>query len=124
MEKNQTFKTIDEYIDQCPSEIQGRLREIRKIIKENAPDAEERISYQMPAFFKHGVIVYFAGQKNHLGFYPTSSGIEHFKAELAGYNFSKGAIQFPYDKPLPAELIRRITQFRLEENLKKVKPKK
>lgn len=121
MEKNQSYKTIDEYIAHCPVEIQNRLKEVRKVIKEIVPDAEERISYQMPAFFQNGVLVYFGAQKNHLGFYPTGSGVEHFKSELGGYSFSKGAIQFPYDKPLPVELIQRITRFRLEENLKKDK---
>jgi Uncharacterized conserved protein len=127
MEENKiTYKSIDEYISKCPSEIQEILQNLRKVIKESAPDAEEKISYQMPAFALHGVLVYFAAHKNHIGFYPTNSGIEAFKHELSEYKWSKGAVQFPIEKPLPYELISRIVKFRVAENIKKAeeKPKK
>ena len=112
-------ESVDEYIKSFPENIQKKLNEMRNIIKKLAPDAEEKISYQMPAFFLNGIIVYFAGYSKHIGFYPTSSGIEAFKNELTDYKFSKGTIQFPIDKPLPVDLIRRIVKFRIEENKKK-----
>jgi uncharacterized protein YdhG (YjbR/CyaY superfamily) len=95
------------------------------VIKAAAPEAEEKISYQMPAFAQNGILVYFAAHKNHIGFYPTSSGIEKFKDELSAYENSKGAIRFPIDEPIPYELVKKIVAFRLQENLNKVKiPKK
>lgn len=111
-----TFKTIDEYISTFSTEVQGILEEMRKVIKEAAPEANETISYQMPAFTFHGILVYFAACKNHIGFYPTASGIDAFKEELAGYKFTKGSIHFPMNKPLPHELIRKIVQYRVMEN--------
>lgn len=112
---------IDRYILSFPPEIRERLEQMRQIIKQAAPEAEEVISYQMPAFRLNGILVYFAGYKNHIGFYPTSSAIEAFKNELGQFKWSKGAIQLPYDRPLPVELIERITRFRANENLKKSK---
>ncbi len=116
----------DEYIDGFPPEIREKLEEIRAIIKKAAPGAKEVISYQMPAFSQNGILVYFAAHKNHIGFYPTSSGIENFKKEFSGFKSSKGAVQFPIDKTLPADLITRMVKFRLNENLSKIagKPKK
>ncbi len=111
-----TFKTIDEYISKFSTEVQGILEELRKVIKDAAPEATETISYQMPAFAFHGILVYFAACKNHIGFYPTPSGIDAFKEELAGYKFTKGSIHFPTNKPLPHELIRKIVQYRVTEN--------
>jgi len=121
-EKKQ-FKNIDEYISDFSVEIRILLEEIRATIKNEVPEAEEVISYQMPAFKYHGILVYFAAFKNHIGFYPASSGIEMFKNELSEYKTSKGAVQFPYNKPIPFNLIAKIVKFRKDENLAKVKLK-
>ncbi|MFT8315483.1 MAG: DUF1801 domain-containing protein [Clostridium sp.] len=118
-----TYKSIDEYISNFPPEVQEILKNLRKVIKESAPDAEEKISYQMPAFALHGNLVYFAAYRNHIGFYPTSSGIDAFKHELLEYKTSKGAVQFPIKKPLPYELISKIVKFRVAENIKKAEEK-
>jgi uncharacterized protein YdhG (YjbR/CyaY superfamily) len=124
MEENRiSFKTIDEYIVQFPIEVQEILKAIRKVIKEAAPDAKEKISYQMPAFVLHGTLVYFAAFKNHIGFFPTSSGINAFKQELSEYKGGKGSVQFPLDKPIPYELISKIVTFRVAENVKNVESK-
>lgn len=110
-------RTIDEYIVSFPEETQALLLQLRDTIRKAAPDAEESISYRMPAFKYNGVLVYFAGYKNHIGFYPTSSGIEAFKEEVTNYKNSKGAVQFPLNKPLPLGLITKIVKFRVKENL-------
>lgn len=110
------YKTIDEYIAQSPSDVQETLRTLRKVIREAAPDAEEKISYQMPAFALHGNLVYFAAHKNHIGLYPAPSGVEVFKEELTGYLAGKGSIQFPLDQPMPYDLIARIVKARVAEN--------
>jgi len=110
---------IDEYIKKAPIEVQSKLKEIRKIIKETASMAAEKISYGMPTFYLNGNLVHFAAFSKHIGFYPGPSGIEKFKDELSGYKTSKGAIQFPLGEELPLELIQRIVLFRIEENLKK-----
>lgn len=89
------------------------------MIKESAPDAEEKISYQMPTFALHGNLVHFAAHKNHIGFYPTPSGIEAFKEELSEYKGAKGSVQFPIDKSLPYELLSKIVKFRVAENIRK-----
>ena len=115
------FQSIDEYIATFPEETQKILLEIRAAIKAAAPNAEEKISYQMPTFFLKGNLVHFAAFKNHIGFYPTPSGIQAFKKELSMYEGAKGSVQFPIDKPLPLELIRKIVKFRVVENLKKGK---
>lgn len=112
---------IDEYIDKFPEEVQKKLRELRKVIKENAPDAEEKISYGMPTFYLKGNLVHFAAYSGHIGFYPAPSGIDAFKEELIGYRTSKGAIQFPITEDIPLGLIGKIVQFRVEENLNKLK---
>jgi uncharacterized protein YdhG (YjbR/CyaY superfamily) len=111
--------TIDEYIALFPEDVQRILREIRGVIREAAPDAVEKISYQMPTFYLRGNLVHFAAHEYHIGFYPTPTGIEAFKEELAGYKGAKGSVQFPLDKPMPYELIGRIVKFRVAENLKK-----
>ncbi|MCX6302775.1 MAG: DUF1801 domain-containing protein [Bacteroidia bacterium] len=121
MRATRTPDNVDEYIAQFPDHIQIKLREIRTTIKKAAPDAEEKISYQMPAFTLKGILVYFAAQTNHIGFYPTSSGIKAFQKELAGYKTGKGSIQFLSDKPLPLSLISKIVKFRIKENLEKAK---
>lgn len=97
---------------------------IRKVIKESAPDAKEKISYQMPTFALHGNLVHFAAFKNHIGFYPAPSGIEAFKEELSVYKGAKGSVQFPINKPLPYELISKIVKFRVAENIKKAEDKR
>ena len=112
------FNSIDEYIAAFPEEVQKMLEELRAVIKAAAPDAVEKISYQMPAFALKGNLVYFAAFKNHIGFYPAPRGIEAFKDELSIYAGGKGSIRFPIDKPLPLELIGRIVKFRVAENLK------
>ena len=113
--------TIDEYIAQFPDDIQQKLQEIRAVIHAAAPEATEKISYQMPTFYLRGNLVHFAAFKKHIGFYPVPSGIAAFEAELAPYKRSKGAVQFPLDEPIPTELIGRIVQFRVAENLQKKK---
>ena len=110
---------IDEYIEQFPGNVQAILQKLRATIKKTAPSAEETISYQMPAFKYHGMLVYFAGYKNHIGFYPTSSPLKVFKNRLTSYKTSKGAIQFPIDKAIPLTLVKDIVKFRLKENLEK-----
>jgi len=117
------FKSIDEYIMKFPLEVQQILQKLRKVIKESAPDAEETISYQMPTFVLHGNLVHFAAYKNHIGFYPTPSGIEAFKDKLSEYKGAKGSVQFPIEKPLPYELIAEIVKFRVVENTKKADSK-
>jgi uncharacterized protein YdhG (YjbR/CyaY superfamily) len=125
MEDNKiTFNTIDEYFLKFPSEVQDKLKELRMVIKESAPDAVEKISYQMPTFALHGNLVHFAAFKNHIGLYPMPSVIEEFKQELAEYKQGKGSIQFPLDKPLPHELISKIVKFRITENIQKAEEKK
>ncbi len=109
--------SIDEYINSCPQEVRSLLLEIRSAIKAEAPDATEKISYQMPTFFLKGNLVHFAAFKNHIGFYPTPSGITAFDGELARYRSGKGSVQFPLGEPLPIELIRKIVRFRIQENL-------
>lgn len=115
MEEN---KSIDEYILNFPPEVQEKLKTLRKVIKESAPEAEEKISYQMPTFVLHGNLVHFAAYKSHIGFYPAPSGIEAFKKELSEYKNSKGSVQFPIEKPLPYELISKIVKFRVLENIR------
>jgi uncharacterized protein YdhG (YjbR/CyaY superfamily) len=114
-----TSATIDEYIAGFPMDIQVILQKIRQTIKEAAPEALEAISYQMPTFKLNGNLVHFAAYKNHIGFYPIPSGIEKFKAELSVYKQGKGSVQFPIDKPIPYDLIKRIVEFRVLENTQK-----
>ena len=124
METNKKgFTSIDAYIATFPAEVQRKLQEIRAVIKSAAPDATEKISYQMPTFFLKGNLVYFAAFKNHIGFYPEPRGIDEFKDELAVYASGKGSVRFPLDEPLPLELISRIVKFRVAENLKKAELK-
>jgi len=114
-----TFKDIDQYIATQIPEIQTLLGQMRQTIKEAAPEAEEVISYNMPAFKYHGMLVYFAAYKNHIGFYATPTGHSEFKEELSVYKQGKGSVQFPFTHPLPLDLISRMVQFRVKENLKK-----
>lgn len=115
----ETITTIDEYIAQFPADVQVKLQELRSVIKAAAPQAGEKISYRMPTFTLQGNLVHFAAYQNHIGFYPSPSGIEAFKDELSSYEWSKGAVRFPLDKPLPFDLVRRIVAFRVNESLEK-----
>ena len=114
---------IDDYIADFPEDVQAILQKIRATIREAAPDAKEAISYQMPTFKLHGNLVHFAAFKNHIGFYPAPTGIEEFEKELAAYKGAKGSVQFPIDKPMPLDLIRKIVKFRVAENLEKAEAK-
>lgn len=107
--------TIPQYIQSFPDEQQKKLNEIYEIIQKAAPMTTEKISWGMPTFVYHGNLVHFAAAKKHIGFYPSPSGVAAFQNELGDLRYSKGCIQFPYDKPLPAELIRRIIAFRIAE---------
>lgn len=118
------FKTMDEYISTFPEDVQSILNELRKTIKEVAPEAEETISYQIPTFTLNGNLVHFAAFKDHIGFYPTPSGMEAFENELSSYKRAKGSVQFPIDQPLPWPLIRRIVEYRVKENLERKQKKK
>jgi len=112
-------KTTSEYIRRFPAPVQKKLKELRKAIQEVAPLAEEKISYQMPAFFLNGALVYFAGYAKHIGFYPGAQGILEFKEEISIYKNAKGSVQFPLEQPLPIKLIKKIVKFRLQQNLAK-----
>ena len=116
-------QSIDYYIQTFPVEVQKKLQSIRKLIRKLAPEAEEKISYQIPTFYLNGNLVHFAAFKNHIGFYPTPSGISSFEEELSKYKQGKGSVQFPLDKPIPMDLIARIVEFRLEKNRKKAMAK-
>ncbi len=110
------FKTIDEYIEAFPEDVQGILQKMRRTIREAAPKAVESISYHMPTFKLNGKgLVYFAAFKSHIGFYPIPSGVEAFKKELSPYKQGKGSVQFPIDQPIPSALVRRIVRFRAKE---------
>ncbi|MBA4384083.1 MAG: hypothetical protein C0410_05050 [Anaerolinea sp.] len=125
MEKGKEIAvSIDQYISEAPQEVQQKLRELRAVIKAEVPDAEERIAYGMPTFSQNGNLVHFAAFKNHIGFFPTPSGVENFTNELAKYKTSKGTVQFPLDEEIPMDLVREIVRFRLKENLAKSKKKK
>jgi uncharacterized protein YdhG (YjbR/CyaY superfamily) len=114
---------IDEYIALFPESTQVLLEQVRSAIKKMAPEAEEVISYAMPAFKLEGILVYFAAYKEHIGFYPTGSGIALFQDEISSYTSSKGAVQFPLDKPMPLDLISKIVKYRVNENIEKAKLK-
>lgn len=109
-------RTIDEYIEGFPKDVQGVLRRVRQTIRRAAPEAVEAISYQMPTFKLNGTnLVHFAAFKNHIGFYPTPSGIEAFQEVLSVYKSAKGSVQFPIDQPVPYDLVRRIVLARVKE---------
>lgn len=113
------FNTIDEYIDTFPDNVQVLLQELRLTIRESAPEAEETINYQIPTFRLNGNLVHFAAYKKHIGFYPAPSGIDNFKEELSPYALSKGAVRFPIDAPIPLQLVSKIVEFRVKEQLAK-----
>jgi uncharacterized protein YdhG (YjbR/CyaY superfamily) len=117
--KNNSPKTIDEYIESFPEDVQSILQKMRKTIRKEAPEAEETISYQIPTFKLNGNLVHFAAFSDHISFFPTSSPREAFKKELSRYKGGKGTIQFPLDEPIPYDLVKRIVVFRRKENLEK-----
>ena len=120
MENDQTTpQNIDEYVARFPADVQEKLTRLRATIRAAAPEAEEKISYQMPTFTLAGNLVHFAAYKNHIGFYPTPSGIEKFQKELSVYKTAKGSVQFPLDQPIPYDLVREIVTFRVQENMEK-----
>lgn len=120
MASGSTANSIDEYIAGFPPETQRVLEELRALIKASAPGATEKISYAIPAFDLNGSLVWFAGYAKHVGLYPGASGVEAFKEELKPYKSAKGSVQFPLSQPLPTDLIRRIVEFRVDENTHKV----
>lgn len=123
-QKRAVFSSIEEYIAAFPAEIQAKLREMRAAIHAAAPEAQERISYQMPTFYLQGNLVHFAAFKHHIGLYPMPGAITAFQKELSGFVSSKGAVQFPLDRPLPLDLVSQIVRFRVAENLRKAEEKK
>lgn len=110
-----TPETIDEYISHCPPEVQPKLCELRCAIVKAAPMAVEKISWGMATFSLHGNLVHFSAEKRHIGFHPAPSAIEAFAEELKAYVCSKGTVRFPYDRPLPLELVARMVNFRVQE---------
>ena len=119
-----TAKNIDEYIAGFPPGTREILEKVRATIRAAAPEAEETINYAIPTFTLKGNLVHFAGFKTHIGFYPTPSGIEKFKNELAEYEGAKGSVKFPLDQPMPYDLISEIVKFRVKENLERAATKK
>ncbi len=117
------FQSIDAYIAAQPEPVQERLQTLRETVKAAAPQAKEKISYNMPAFELHGNLVYFGAAKSHIGFYPTPSAIKAFKDDLAAFHSAAGSVQFPFDQPLPLDLITKMVKFRVEENLAKAAAK-
>ena len=117
-------KTIDEYMADFPAQAQAVMQRMRDLIHEIAPEATEKISYGIPTFVLGQNLVHFAAYKNHIGFYPASSGIAHFEEELKDYETSKGTVRFPLDKPIPFDLVRRITEFRVAENRARTQAKR
>lgn len=122
--ESQPTTTIDEYISRFPKSTQVILEKVRSTIREAAPEAQEAIKYDIPTFVLNGNLVHFAAYEKHLGFYPTPSGIERFKQDLAEYKFAKGSVQFPLDSPIPCALIKKMVKFRVQENTAKRAPKK
>jgi uncharacterized protein YdhG (YjbR/CyaY superfamily) len=120
----QKAKTVGEYIAMYPSNVQSILKKLRQTIKESAPGAQEVISYQIPTFKLNGNLVHFGAFEDHIGFFPTSSGKEAFKKELSKYKGGKGTVQFPFDRPIPYDLVSKIVKYRVKENLAKEKSPK
>ena len=118
-----SIKNIDDYIAAFPKDTQTVLKKLRATIRKAAPKAEETINYQIPTFTLQGNLVHFAAFKNHIGFYPTPSGIEKFKEELSVYEGAKGSVKFPLDKLIPYALITKIVKFRVQENLERAAAK-
>ena len=124
MTSNTKFKTIDEYQSAFSPKVKNLLKDLRKAIRQAAPDAEELISYNMPAFKYHGILVYYAAHTEHIGFYPGSSVvIEFFKKDLVTYKTSKGTVQFPFEKAIPVRLVKKLVRYKAKQNLEKAKAK-
>jgi len=117
-------KSIDEYIAGFPLEVQEILEKVRATIRRAAPDAEEAVKYGIPTFTLQGNLVHFGAYQKHIGFYPTPTGLEEFKEKLSAYEGSKGTVRFPLDQPIPFDLITRIVEFRVKENLEKAEAKR
>jgi uncharacterized protein YdhG (YjbR/CyaY superfamily) len=115
--------TIDEYIAHYPKDVQERMEKLRKVIREEAPEAKEKIGYGIPTFTFHGNLVHFGGFKTHIGFFPASSPMEEFKSEVSKYQTGKGTLQFPLTEEIPWDLVRKIVRFRVKENLERGKKK-
>ena len=124
MAKAQKPTEIDGYISQFPVEVRAVLRDVREAIRRAAPDAEEAISYQMPAFRQHGILVYFAAWKKHVGLYPPISGDKALEQAVARYAGPKGNLQFPLDEPMPLDLIERIVRLRVKQDAEKAEAKR
>jgi uncharacterized protein YdhG (YjbR/CyaY superfamily) len=122
--KHKAAKNVDEYIEGFPPEVASKLKQLRKTIRATAPKAEELISYGIAGYKYHGMLIYFAGFKNHVSVYPAPRGADAFKKELAAYKGGKGTVQFPLDKPIPLYMVKRIIKFRLAENEAKLVAKK
>lgn len=115
--KPTSYTDIEEYIELYPHEVQQLLNTLRNVIREEAPDAIERIAYGMPTFYQFGNVCHFAAFKSHIGFFPGANGVAEFLPELAEFKTSKGTIQFLYSKPMPLDLVRKIVRFRVVENI-------
>jgi len=121
----QAPKDIDEYIASFPEDVQKILEKVRKTIRKAAPRADEAISYQIPTFNLNGhYLIYFAGYKKHIGLYPAPRGTDEFREELSAYEGGKGTVRFPYDQPIPYDLISRIVKFKVAESLERPKAKR
>jgi uncharacterized protein YdhG (YjbR/CyaY superfamily) len=116
MAKMKAYATVDEYIALAEPKLKKALKDIRKTIKAAAPKAEEVISYQIPGYKYYGMLVFFAGWKNHISLYPAPWGAESLKKEMSAYEGSKGTIKFPLDKPMPLTLIKKMVKYRIKEN--------
>ena len=111
--------SVDEYIDSFSGETRNRLEQLRRLVREEAPEAEERISYGMPGYDLDGMLVWFAGYARHIGLYPGADGVRAFEHELGPYEYARGSVRLALDEPLPIDLIRRIVRYRVTENLDK-----
>lgn len=121
MQTSAKFKTVAAYFSTLAEPAKSRMEALRNATRQAAPQAEEVISYNMPAFRLNGILVYYAANKEHIGLYPTAAPMVIFKDELAGYKTSKGAVQFPFDKPIPTALVKKIVAFRVQANTAKAK---
>lgn len=121
MDQTASFETIDEYIALFPKPVQKMMQEVRKTISQAAPEAVECISYKMPTFKMKRNLVHFAAYKHHIGFYPGAGGIDAFQDEIKQYKNAKGSVQFPIDEPMPLELIKKVTTFRVKQEMERVK---
>ena len=123
MTNKTTSKDVDKYISGFPKDVQTILEKLRATIRKAAPEADEIINYGIPTFTLRGNLVHFAAFKKHIGFYPTPTGIDKFKDELSAYEMAKGSVQFPLDQPLPLDLISKIVEFRVKENMERAEAK-